>query len=210
MIKNGIDYKIVDLPDFNFINVVAITTVNLPVNLTFVSVYIPAKKKDLPESGVRADLFKLTNFVSTLKNCVMGGDFNAFHHSWGSHYVDDRGLLLADEIDHMCLLNDGTPTRVGSVRGKANPLDLTWISCELLDRIDWKVRMENLGSDHLTVDMNFSMGIPTEAIKIKPKVDEKMYANLIDQLNVDDINDISDIIVAIEGCRHNAIERPKL
>lgn len=82
---------------------------------------------------------------------IFGGDFNAFRHAWGSRYVDVRGILLIEELETLCLLNDGSPTRIPSAKTKANPLDLTWATSSIFERLEWEVKMENLGLDHLVV-----------------------------------------------------------
>lgn len=78
--KNSIAFKAFSLPDFDMINAVAATTTNLPVNITFISVYVPAKKKEVPEA-VRLDLLTLLKITKSLKSFIIGGDFNAFHHA---------------------------------------------------------------------------------------------------------------------------------
>lgn len=86
LFKNNITFKKYDLPELELINATAATTVNLQKNITFISVYVPAKKKNLNESLIRQDLLKLT-------------DSNAFHNAWGSEYNDVRGILLTDELE---------------------------------------------------------------------------------------------------------------
>src|SRR6202012_4939489 len=117
-------------------------TKNLPMNITFISVYIPPKKKDLPESGVRFDLLELTSFIKGMKNVIIGGDFNSFNNAWGCNYNDVRGKLLIEELESLCLLNDGTPTRIPEGNCKANPLDLTWSSSNIYEKLDWSVKSE--------------------------------------------------------------------
>lgn len=103
LIKNNIDFSAIKFPDFDVINAVGATTINLPLNISFVSVYVPAKKKSLSESSVRQDLLKSLNVVKSLDHCIIGGDFNAFHHTWGSNYNDVRGILLVDELERFCM-----------------------------------------------------------------------------------------------------------
>lgn len=45
LFKNNITYKPLTLPNFEIINAVAAITTNLPQDITFISVYVPAKKK---------------------------------------------------------------------------------------------------------------------------------------------------------------------
>lgn len=81
--KNNVTFNVVELPEFKVINVVAAITTNLPMNLTFVSVYVPAKKKTPQEAEVRKDLMDLLKVVKGFGTCVIGGDFNAFNNVWG-------------------------------------------------------------------------------------------------------------------------------
>lgn len=60
----------------------------------------------------------LIGVVKLLENCIIGGDFNAFNNAWGSTYNDNKGLLLIDELDSLCILNDGTPTRIPNGKTK--------------------------------------------------------------------------------------------
>lgn len=46
----------------------------------------------------------------------------------GNNYNDMRGILLMEQLETFCLLNDGEPTRIPSGKGKPNPLDLTWVT----------------------------------------------------------------------------------
>lgn len=198
------------MPNFEKINAVGASTVNLPLNISFISVYIPAKKQNLPEACVRRDLLKLLEFVKSLDHCIMGGDFNAFHHSWGSHYMDDRGILLVNELENLCLLNDGTPTHLGSKVGRSNPIDLTWSTSDILERLEWRVEMDCLGSDHLFIGMRLAMNMFSEEIKVKPKLDEAAFQSNIERLSMENIDNLPDFILAIDGARGEAISRPQV
>lgn len=148
--------------------------------------------------------------IKTSRNCIIGGDFNTFHNSWGSNYNDVRGLLLINELESFCLLNDGSPTRIPSKNSKANPLDLSWASSDILERMEWNVKMETLGSDHLVVLMEITMAMNSEEIKVKPKIDYKVFMDKIEELDVQNVKSLADFILAIDGAKVEATTRPQI
>lgn len=207
--KNNITFDEVELPELVYVNAIAAATNNLNLNVTFVSVYVPAKKKDLPEGALRRDLLILLRAVKNMKNVIIGGDFNAFHNAWGSYYNDVRGILLMDELESFCLLNDGSPTRVPTRPGTPNPLDLTWATSNIFERLEWSVKKESLGSDHLVVFIQLSMAMNSEAIKVKAKIDYEAFRNNVEELDIQDVDNMSDFILAIEGAKEEATTRQK-
>lgn len=209
LIKNNIAYTSIVFPEFKVINAVGITTKNLHTNINVISVYVPSKKRMINEAEVRQDIINLMAIVKKLDHCLVGGDFNAFHCHWGSHYHDVRGLLLVEELSEFCLLNDGSPTRVAGVNSRSNPLDLTWITRDLYDVISWEVKNESLGSDHLLVSMSLQMTMFSEEILVKEKIDYKMFQSNIETMDVNDIDNLADFIIAIESKKTEAIKQPK-
>ncbi len=92
---------------------------------------------------------------------------------------------------------------------KPNPLDLTWASSGIFERIDWNVKMENLGSDHLVVLMELDVAINTEEINVKPKIDHELFHNNIDAMDLKNVNNLLDIILAMDESKGSATIRPK-
>lgn len=45
------------------------------------------------------------------------------------------------------------------------------------------------------------MGMYSEAIKVKSKIDESVFKSNIDQLKMDDIDNLPDFILAIDGAK---------
>lgn len=111
---------------------------------------------------------------------MVSGDFNTFNNAWGSSYNDDRGILLVNELEDFCLLNDGTPTRIPNGKSKSNPLDLSWATSNIFERIEWQVKMETLGSDHLVVLMQLSLMMNSEEIWVRPKIDYEEFLSRIE------------------------------
>lgn len=217
LFKNNITFTAIELPKFEIINVAAAITENLPENVTFISVYVPAKRKELPENIIRRDLIKLSSSLKSISgNYIVGGDFNAFQNSWGSSYNDMRGILLMEEFESICLLNDGSPTRMPTNNTKPNALDLTWSTSGIFDRVEWEVKKETLGSDHMVISMRIAMGMNSEKIKVKPKIDYEAFKKNIDDLDTSNVKNLSDFIMLIEGAKDNAtpetedIEKPQI
>lgn len=208
-IKNNIFIKEVDLPEFQLINAVAGETTNLERNVAFVSVYVPAKKKELREDEVRKEINELLEAVTLMDNCIVGGDFNAFNLAWGSSYNEDRGILLMEKMKSFCLLNDGKPTRI-STNKEANPLDLTWTTGNLRERLEWQVEEESLGSDHLVIKIRLEQAMNSEAIKVKPKVDEARFTKNVEEMVVEEICDFQSFIESVERMKEGATTRGQI
>lgn len=85
------------------------------------------------------------------------------------------------------LNNDGSPTRIPVGAGKANPLDLTFMSRDLLNSVNWEVKSENLGSDHLVVGMELELGMNVESIRcIRAKIDSNKFHDGINKIEIND------------------------
>lgn len=97
--------------------------------------------------------------------------------------MEDRGLLLVEGLQPECLLNDGSPTRLPTAGTRANPLDLTWVSSKLVDRIKWEVEMETLGSEHSVILMKLHAAMNHEEIRVREVEKIKFLKNVegIDQ-----------------------------
>lgn len=64
-----------------------------------------------------------------------------------------------------------------------------------------------MGSDHHVITIKVSMGMFTEEIKGKPKIDQNAFLGKLEQLRVDDIHSISDFILVIEDAKLKATTR---
>lgn len=99
--------------------------------------------------------FDKTKFENLIKSIpepmIIAGDFNAHHTSWGCCSTSPRGRTVLDVVDDnfLVLLNDGTPTTVGSVTWRPNALDLAIVSPSLAPLCTWSVHDDPLGSYHL-------------------------------------------------------------
>ena len=108
-----------------------------------------------------------TSWIADLQtgNVLLVGDFNAHHPYWGGigTRISRGGQWLFNSISesNLCLLNDGSDTRLPNHRGE-NPsiIDLSLISSELFVNSDWQTAEDPLGSDHLPITItvgNFHM-----------------------------------------------------
>ncbi|XP_066596482.1 uncharacterized protein [Prorops nasuta] len=99
----------------------------------------------------QAYLDKLSDFLyKTNKPVLIGGDFNSHSYAWGSNKENRRGCLLKDFfLKHdLILCNQGSSPTYQRFNAESI-LDLTLISCRLLDRIkNWSVSRDYSGSDH--------------------------------------------------------------
>lgn len=115
-----------------------------------VSVYIPH-----PSSSISDDII---NICSSLpKPILIMGDFNAQHESWGSstsNYYGNRILDLLD-IGNLCILNDGSPTRLTPPHEGISCPDLSISSPNLASTLQWETYMSTLGSDHFPILIKF-------------------------------------------------------
>ncbi|KAL8609924.1 hypothetical protein ACOMHN_016399 [Nucella lapillus] len=109
-----------------------------------------------PESCNHADLAWLQNREAAHWGIV--GDFNAHHSWWGGDgsITDAAGRQLAEKImtSDLCLLNDGTHTRVPDRADHgATAIDLTLVSSSLYGEAEWETSSELWGSDHLPISL---------------------------------------------------------
>ena len=90
---------------------------------------------------------------------ILMGDFNAHNPLWGSASRDTRGKDLEEIFDllNLCVLNDGTHTRLDSrvIRGRVNnttsALDLTVVDPSVVLDFNWAVLDDTHGSDHYPI-----------------------------------------------------------
>jgi hypothetical protein len=108
-----------------------------------------------PDSLKQQDQISWLHNIHTVKTLIVG-DFNAHHEWWEGpeSNADTAGRLLSDAIlqSNLCLLNDGTPTRLPDrITDKPTAIDITLASPDIYSRINWIVETDPLGSDHLPI-----------------------------------------------------------
>ena len=169
--------------------------------------------------------FNKTKFNNLIKNIsgpvIVAGDFNAHHTVWGCSSVDSRARDIIDvmEENDLVLLNDGSPTTIGSNLWRPNGLDLTMVSSSLVLSCEWQVVDSPLGgSYHLPTVTKYNFS-PVDYIPstsniprhINPKlIDWALYKEYANELLSDFIVDSSDPIDSYNRfCLiiHTAIEK---
>ncbi|KAJ8704397.1 hypothetical protein PYW08_013121 [Mythimna loreyi] len=111
--------------------------------------------------------------IKSLLDSVSGpllvmGDFNCHHYHWGSDVCDNFGIGLLDILDDLdlCLINDGSPTRMSAPRQSNSCVDLTFCSSNISSLLIWRRLEMTHGSDHYPIIIEFpSKNIP---IKVSP------------------------------------------
>ena len=81
---------------------------------------------------------------------IFVGDFNAHHTIWGCHTTDRRGLAVEEWADSagLLILNNGSPTRTGTIGQRDSALDLALIPPRWGLTAAWEVLGDSMGSDH--------------------------------------------------------------
>ena len=164
LIKCGITYKTIDIPDsFNQdILVCGAEIVYSNKSLHFLSVYraphVTSRKEDW-----------LNLFSCCPSPCVIAGDFNAHNTSWGSLRNDHIGSQILQAIDHidLVLLNDGSCTKISPPGTEKSAIDLTICNADIAHDLHWSITTDSLGSDHLPIMITTE--IQMEQIIIYPK-----------------------------------------
>ena len=124
--------------------------------LAICSLYLP------PNAPIVDD--DITSLISQLPgNRLVLGDFNAHHQQWGSERSSVRGEQIVDIMlqTNLCLLNDGSATRVDDRTGNASAIDLSLLSPAILPDFSWEVIDDSHGSDHLPICISYSRDLPS-------------------------------------------------
>lgn len=164
----------------------------------FCSIYIPPKTAS---NSIKIKFDQLIDKLSTYKNIIFGGDFNARHPLWdNSNISNNRGTLIANKIisTNFITLNNGDWTRQNISSKSNSAIDITCASTDIINQIDWKVIMDNIGSDHLPILIQLSTGIDTDNIK-RTHIKFKKLAEYIQTVEFDDIDNIEELEKQIQN-----------
>lgn len=145
--------------------------------LTIVSVYIH------PDASVSPAALE-TFLCNIPRPCVVGGDWNAKHSTWGDHRNDARGEALEAAVDaaQMVVLNNGNYTRVDA-RRSASAIDVTLASADISLLFEWETLDHPYGSDHLPISFGTTSiysNVTLPAINYK-KLDWAVYEDLVEE-----------------------------
>ncbi|KAJ8912356.1 hypothetical protein NQ315_014723 [Exocentrus adspersus] len=119
------------------------------MQLTLISLYIKPQTKITIQQWIQF-------FNKLPKPCLITGDFNAHHRSWGCDFEDLYGKNLLEAMDqcNLVYLNDGTPTLVNYTGSSKSAIDLTLCNPEIHHLFSWCVLDDPHGSDHLPILIN--------------------------------------------------------
>ena len=94
-------------------------------------------------------------------NKLVVGDFNAHHQQWGGVRSSNRGEQIVNTLlqTNLCLLNDGSATRVDDRTGTATAIDLSLASANILPDFTWEVIDDSYGSDHMPICISYARDI---------------------------------------------------
>lgn len=94
--------------------------------------------------------------------CLITGDFNGWHSSWGSTKNNKRGNILNKYItqSNFILLNGGSPTHYST-----SHIDLSFASPVIKINSTWKVHDDLSGCDHFPIIMTLFPNSTTEHIR---------------------------------------------
>lgn len=179
LIKNAIQFQ--PLPHFCFDYLQSCSLIiklnNIPI--TIAAVYSPPKHK--------ITIQNYTNYFNSVhNNCIIGGDFNAKHHSWGCRANNPRGQVLHNFVtrENLKVLAPPGPTYwPTSARKRPDILDIfitkipNNIHCTTENILD-------LNSDHSSVllTLNVSPSLRQESPKLFNHTTNKIkFHDLVDQ-----------------------------
>ena len=134
----------------------------VPCRVRFNNTYLAICSLYFPPNAPIVD-DDITSLISQLPgNRLVLGDFNAHHQQWGSERSSVRGEQIVDIMlqTNLCLLNDGSATRVDDRTGNASAIDLSLLSPAILPDFSWEVIDDSHGSDHLPICISYSRDIP--------------------------------------------------
>lgn len=129
-------------------------------NITILAAYIP------PNVNVSTEQWN-NIFLDTERPCIVLGDFNAHHSSWGCLYNDGKGNSLANAIEDVdfCNLNDGKPTLLTRPGQRESVIDLVFCSDDITLRCSSHTLEDTLGSNHFPVWVNIGLNLPLQCKK---------------------------------------------
>ena len=145
LLKKNILIAEVDELNFDFLEFIALKTRNLEKNLLLVSVYAAPVKTSEERSMSKNDLNKLIDWANDKTDLIMCGDLNAHANLWGGRHNCATGAQLVNLIQdtNLVVLNDGGSTYMGSMRGEASAIDLTFTSIALASQDTWMIMILN-------------------------------------------------------------------
>ena len=133
-------------------------TLNIPLEavscrVRFNDTYLAICSLYLPPNTSIVDDDTISLISQIPGNRLVLGEFNVHHQQWGSERSSVRGEQIFDIMlqTNLCLLNDGSATRVDDRTGNASVIDLSLLSPGILLDFYCEVIDDSHGSAHLPI-----------------------------------------------------------
>lgn len=156
----------------------------------FISIYIPP---NISNKNLTSQLSNLFSIVENKSRIFLGGDFNGHHKLWDKSKTNNaRGKLIANKLieTNMFLLNDGHHTYQNIQNHSFSAIDLSIISNDYSNNVDWKVLDDNVGSDHLPIVCKIGRSDQLSPTKVIKKINIPKLTELISNTDFSIANDI--------------------
>lgn len=108
----------------------------------------------LPKGPIGDNTDWVKSIANNTKSIIIVGDFNAHSPLWDNECKHVNSKRFQENIvdSEMCLLNDGSITRIPDVSThRPSAIDLSLVSPDLAVNTLWYVCEDTLGSDHLPI-----------------------------------------------------------
>ncbi|XP_058816001.1 uncharacterized protein LOC131679311 [Topomyia yanbarensis] len=127
LIREDVQYELVDMGCFLPVEVVAVKIKNNFDPITLISVYVPPDRDQIQE--VKEKIRKLFDAMEVINGeIIVGGDWNGHHETWDPKgKTCPKGALINTliEASKLYLLNDGTHTCLTTTDRRSSTVDLT-------------------------------------------------------------------------------------
>lgn len=169
LIKQNLQYQVINTSFYESIQNICISIETSIGTLSILCVYCPPNN--------RFDATKIKKvLLQTPKPCIIMGDFNAHHISFGCHSNNNRGnglYKLIDEYD-MCILNDGSATTIPSPNRNQSAIDIAVVSPTLAPLCEWRVHDDPMGSYHYPTQV--VINVKPSIYEIRPVEEKYIYS----------------------------------
>ena len=170
-------------------------------HLNIFNIYIPPRDTTNPDhSNSQEDITNCMTHILNTNNTILTGDFNAHHTLWHSPTTDNRGILIADQINssNQIVLNTNTPTRIPTNRNQqATSPDISTASNTIYNNITWST-LNALNSDHNPIKISYNTKTKFRLIQHRSsytnyrKADWQGFTNSIENA-LTDTTDVADV-----------------
>lgn len=125
VVHSAIQYEVLDVSMFRFIEVVGVRIFNSNNFLHIFSVYIPPSPR-YSNRDIEIDLKNIFHIANRLGRSMICGDFNAHNQNWFSYKTDSRGIMIEQLIldYHLRIMNEDMATIIPKRPGQHSVVDL--------------------------------------------------------------------------------------